>query len=340
MSEALVSIVIPIYNAESTLASTVASIEAQTHANFEVILIDDGSSDGSAALADSLVEADSRIRVIHIPNGGVSRARNIGLDEARGEYVVFADADDLLDLEAVEILLDDAISNSAAIAICGMSFDTFGENGCPESTHALTTDWSGLIGGFAHADCAYSRLYEANYVQSACAKIFRMEELRACGIRFDEKLSSYEDHVFVLDCLARLVPVFVDERVLYHYCLRPGCSNSTRFKVDMTDQMARVAERELEFYSKTLLSSVLEDAYRHAVQFLVVAVNNAAKEADATRRKNEITRIFSLPVFNEAAKCATSFPNLYSRIVAKLGVRGCFKAVLFLAFIRNLVRGV
>ena len=95
-SQGLVSVIIPAYNAADVLERCVRSVLAQTYARFEVLLVDDGSRDGTPELADALAREDGRVRVVHKENGGVSSARNAGLDEARGEWLTFVDADDYL----------------------------------------------------------------------------------------------------------------------------------------------------------------------------------------------------------------------------------------------------
>lgn len=94
MERPLVTVIIPVYNAENTLARCVDSILAQTFTDFELLLIDDGSRDGSAALCDEYAKKDGRVRVFHKENGGVSSARNVGLDNAQGEWLCFCDSDD------------------------------------------------------------------------------------------------------------------------------------------------------------------------------------------------------------------------------------------------------
>lgn len=91
----LVSIIVPAFNAERFLPRTLASAQRQTHPNLEIIVIDDGSTDGTRAIAEKVAAGDARVRVLTIENGGVALARNLGIDEARGEFVAFLDADDL-----------------------------------------------------------------------------------------------------------------------------------------------------------------------------------------------------------------------------------------------------
>ena len=100
----LVSVIIPTYNNERQLPRCIDSLLAQTYGNFELIAVDDGSTDGSGSVLDAYAERDARIRVIHRKNGGVSSARNVGIDDAKGEYVTFVDGDDAVDPSYIEYL--------------------------------------------------------------------------------------------------------------------------------------------------------------------------------------------------------------------------------------------
>lgn len=91
-----VSVIVPVYNGEAYLAKCLDSILAQTYSDMEIVVVDDGSTDGSGSMADNYAETDSRVRVLHCTNGGPSVARNRGIDVATGDYVCFVDADDVL----------------------------------------------------------------------------------------------------------------------------------------------------------------------------------------------------------------------------------------------------
>lgn len=112
------SIIIPVYNADKYLRKCVESILEQTYRDFEILLIDDGSKDASPQLCDEFAGEDSRINVIHKPNGGCSSARNRGIQEASGEYIAFVDADDVLDVEFYEILVSVLEKYNVDISAC------------------------------------------------------------------------------------------------------------------------------------------------------------------------------------------------------------------------------
>ena len=118
-NEALISIIVPVYNADRYLDKCVTSISSQTYENLEIILVDDGSSDNSPEICDWFAKKDSRILVIHQNNRGVSAARNVGIEYAKGEYLAFVDGDDYISPSMIEHLYSRVLLDQTDIAVCG-----------------------------------------------------------------------------------------------------------------------------------------------------------------------------------------------------------------------------
>ena len=118
--DSLISVIVPIYNVEKYLQKCVDSIINQTYKNLEIILVDDGSPDNCPKMCDDYAEKDSRIKVVHKENGGLSDARNVGMEVATGEYVSFIDSDDYISLDFYETLLETIVDNDSDVVECGV----------------------------------------------------------------------------------------------------------------------------------------------------------------------------------------------------------------------------
>lgn len=170
--EKLISVIVPVYNVESYLRRCVDSLLTQTYQNLEILLVDDGSPDGSGAICDEYAAKDPRVRVIHKENGGLSSARNIAIDQAKGEYLTFVDSDDWLEPDACRCLADGLERYGADIACVG-NWDVDSRTGektlgvCPEKEACITgEEMAGRIFTWDGCDSA------------ACDKIYRRELFR------------------------------------------------------------------------------------------------------------------------------------------------------------------
>ena len=129
MEEKLISVIVPVYNVEKYLRKSIDSLVSQTYRNLEIILVDDGGTDGCPAICDEYQSKDSRIQVIHKENGGLSDARNVGLRNATGDYIAFFDSDDYLKPDMYERLVKALEESGAEIAVC--NFETVTPEGKP-----------------------------------------------------------------------------------------------------------------------------------------------------------------------------------------------------------------
>ena len=194
-----VSIIVPVYKAEKYLPRCLESIKKQTLTDFECILIDDGSPDSSGKICDDVVSEDSRFSVVHLENGGVSRARNEGIRRAKGTYIGFVDSDDWIEANMFETLYSDAIKNNSDVSICGV----FGEEGSSESI---------LLFGKEAIVTLYS---EDGFQGYSWNKLIRNSLISQ--VLYDEKLKCYED-INMLHRLFRICRSVIWHNVpLYHY---------------------------------------------------------------------------------------------------------------------------
>ena len=218
----LISVIVPVYNAEPYLHRCVESILSQTHANIEVLLINDGSADASGMICDTFAEKETRVRVIHQANGGASSARNAGLDAARGSWIGFVDADDRIDAYMYEKLLRAAAESGKHLASCGY-FEQRGEErrrylNIPGKYISLP-GWSApkeLSGAEALKYALRFRYFSG----SVCTMLFDRAVLaggEAPPLRMDTGLHNNEDVEFLIRVLLRANGVAIVPEALYCY---------------------------------------------------------------------------------------------------------------------------
>lgn len=230
MSDAKISIVVPVYNTEQNVSECIESILGQTHKNIELILVDDGSSDNSGAICDSFSERDPRIKVVHTENRGVSAARNLGVSLATGDYLAFSDSDDTMRLDMLEFLLALCEDNGAEIAVCGYMRC---ENGTERAVNGT---------GERHVQSkseAMRCIIEGKlYTGSLCTKLFSANVIK--GLTVPEDLKINEDvYLCYLAFNKASTVVFADEP-MYNYIIRSSSSTSTTSASKCFDDVLRV----------------------------------------------------------------------------------------------------
>lgn len=220
----MISVIVPVYNIENRLPEMLRCLQKQTYADFEVLLIDDGSMDGSSAICEQIALADSRFRVFHQPNSGVSAARNKGMQEMRGDYFAFVDGDDQIDDNYLEALHSTAIEHNAEMVVCDVSVECNGEVqklfSCPE----------GKISGH---DALVEILKRKTINSGPCAKMFRRISLPR-DIKFPAQ-KTYEDILFLVDILKNLRGVASTNKTAYHYINNPTGAMSSFHKEPTCD---------------------------------------------------------------------------------------------------------
>lgn len=234
----MISVIVPVYNVASYLPHCVRSLIGQTLRELEIILVDDGSTDESGAVCDRFALEDTRVRVIHKENGGLSSARNAGLDVIKGDFVLFVDGDDYLAPDAAERLYALALQFSADAPVDFVQFhfvQTPDESWRPaaeqQANPALCTDVREM----------FERLYRLGGVAaSSCTKLFRaalFDDLRfRCGI-------AHEDEQLMTVLLPRCSRVLYTDLELYGYVTREGSIIHSAFRPRRLDVFPVLDER-------------------------------------------------------------------------------------------------
>ena len=267
MSE-LISVIIPIYNVEQYLEKCIDSILVQTYRNLEIILCDDGSTDGCGAICDRYAALDSRIRVIHKVNGGLSDARNAGIEAARGSWYVFIDSDDFITPDTIDRMYAAAVSTNSQIAVCNMV--RIYDDGVTEPFYRPAEKTTLLAG---------QTRFETLLQPSVCNKLFRANLF--ADVRFP-KGKFYED-TFVYHILAhRAQNIVLTGHDGYFYLSRRGSILG----------QPRQTDRYFDFVEAvhTRVAYLLEHQVDHYAEEACLSLYAAVATADHTIPKTEQNR--------------------------------------------------
>lgn len=213
----IASIVVPAYNCERYIGECLTSLQGQGFRDFEVVVVDDGSTDGTAEVVDSFAASDSRFKLIRTENHGVSHARNVALDQVTGDYVLFVDADDWVAPDYVETLVRPLVSGECGCSSCGIA--GVSDGGVPCFTCGETIEYVGSKAQVSMLDKPRGFL---------CNKGFLASVITQNGLRLDEGVAQSEDMLFLLDYLSLCDKLVYDSGVKYCYRQRRGsATNST-----------------------------------------------------------------------------------------------------------------
>lgn len=201
------SVIVPVYNVEKVLPRCIESILNQTFPDFELILIDDGSTDKSGEICDEYKKKDERIKVVHQKNQGVSKARNVGLDVSRGKYIVFVDSDDYVD----NIHLESFNGSKADLIISGIrSYDIYGmkEVELKGTEEVLEINSEEQLVNFL----------KSWYAIQVYAKRYKREKIKGLNLKFDQKIQYGEDSLFVISYVKAIESIKIENKVTYNFC--------------------------------------------------------------------------------------------------------------------------
>ena len=212
-----ISVIVAVYKAERYLRKCLDSLRAQTFKDFEVLLVDDGSPDGSGAICDEYAATDSRFRVFHKENGGVSSARQYGTDHARGEYTIHADPDDWVEPDMLAQLYAKAKAEDADMVICDYFYE---KNNAQTIINQHTNGISSLDN--------ISNLFRSKFSGSLWNKLIRRSLFKQYNIKFPIGINLGEDYLVVLQLLLNDIRVFAINKPLYHYVSKKNSITQTR----------------------------------------------------------------------------------------------------------------
>ncbi len=280
----VVSIIVPVYNAERYLNQCVDSILAQTFSDFELLLINDGSKDHSGEICDQYAQKDNRVKVFHLTNGGVSKARNYGLGKATGEFITFTDSDDWMEANTLETY---TCNFSEEIDVVRIGFVREGSGKRTFSSQKVVTD----------DICTYFIKTEYNRYHAFVWNTMYRKSLLG-DQRFDENISFCEDHLFSYDYYLKCKKFCILPNALYHYRAQ---NNSTLSNVQ--DATIRFKVAELDYFAKSRLNALHNEELQRLINDVY---HRSVRKAIRTVYKNKKYNFEQRKQFWEAFKPATT----------------------------------
>lgn len=254
MNTPKISVIVPVYNAERWLGRCIDSILAQTFTDFELLLIDDGSRDSSGDICDRYAAADPRVRVFHKPNGGVSSARNLGLDNARGSWITFVDADDWLAPDALQTVADYSNQKGTDIISCGFWSVTKNQVSPVE------------IPSLRNGKVPFMReqmLYGWTVVWNT---FFKKDFLKTYSLGFDKRISIGEDFELLFRAYYYAENIVVIDKPLYYYNRMNETSALHRMTVEKYDEIIQAYLSVAQFFK----DNNIYDEFRDIVSWKIL----------------------------------------------------------------------
>lgn len=237
----LISIVVPVYNSELYLKQSIESIVNQTYKKLEIILVDDGSTDSSSSICDQFSIKDKRIKVIHKENGGVSSARNIGMDVASGEWICFVDSDDTVENKFIETMVSKWNEPNIDLIITSIK-DIYSHK---ETSRNIKQQLSGVF-----FDDYYKLI---NFLRGPVAKLYKLDIIKKHRVRFPEKISRGEDQIFNFKFYQYVSKYLFINKCLYNYYHRDILSLSNSYtNKNYQDNLTKLKLEKEFLYSKNI----------------------------------------------------------------------------------------
>ena len=220
MESKLVSVIVPAYNTKAYIGRAIESLLSQSYRNIEILVIDDGSSDGTGEEAEKYAKIDNRIKVISKENGGVSRARNTGIEQAEGEFVAFLDSDDEMESYGLEKLVEAIVRSEADLVNC--NYSRWDESGTRLEDYDLITGEIPVASMEERLDFVARELLPYRVGYEVWDKLYRAYIIKKCGITFDPGCSVGEDLAFNLKYITKTSKIACIPDRCIKYTIRQG----------------------------------------------------------------------------------------------------------------------
>lgn len=318
-----ISVIVPVYNVEKYLNRCVDSILNQTFEDFELILVNDGSPDNCGNICDEYAQKDNRVKVIHKKNGGVSSARNAGIDTAQGEYIMFVDSDDWIN----ENMLND-MYNMPDSDMKVSSIRMIGKDNSTEYIidTKMYTQEDLLIGFFSEA-------FPIICFCGPCCKLYKKDIIFNNAVRFNEDMSLGEDTYFNLNYIKHCKSIYTSEQIYYYYMRENSGSLFTKFRLNMYYDIRKVFDLKVKMANE--LNMGRDSVFKLKLSYIQSLIGNLIKMVD-TNTKSEVKKYMSLLQKDKEFNDDILIKNLKSthKLINKLISCNLFNTAYLLFFIK------
>ena len=274
-----VSVIMPVYNVDRYLTRAIESLQAQTFSDYELLLVDDGSTDRSGRIADRAAERDIRIDVIHQENAGAAAARNTALDRARGRYVYFMDADDWAEPDMLADMVAHMEQHDLELVVCPFYIETYFDDDELEYMTELKAVEPQVYETAQAFRLDAWRLFDENLLYTPWNKLFLRSRIEELGLRFRDTFM--DDFPFVLDYIRDVHRVSVMEKAYYHFARARGESETAKWRPDLYAKREEEHGWMLDLYEHWGLSNdpaSREMVHRRYIERLVGCIESVCSD--------------------------------------------------------------
>lgn len=346
MSQDLITVVLPIYNVEKYLDRCMKSVVNQTYTNLEIIMVDDGATDGSGELCDSWAEKDSRVKVIHKKNEGLGMARNTGIENATGKYIAFFDSDDYIEPNTIEECYKRACEDSSELVIFGHSLvgkDNFVKLAVIPSSERLVyrdKEISSIVLKDLLVQGKSSPVIK-NMWMSAWSFLYSMDLIKRANWHFvSERQIISEDVYSLLQLFSYVNSISIVDKSLYNYCENEG-SLTRVFRKDRFDKInifynETMKEAERLEMSEEIKNNITYPYIANIIAMLKMLVDSDLEYAEKLKELNKVCENETL--LKALSKIDISKENITRRILLKQILANNARMIMFFVKLKKMIK--
>lgn len=319
----MISIIIPVYKVEQVINRCIESVLKQSYKDWELLLIDDGSPDNSGIICNEYATKDNRIKVLHKENGGVSSARNMGLDRAKGDWIVFIDGDDTITSDYLKLIEENSTHD---LIVFGMATDKFTPEGKLHHTSSTLIPEK-YIQQFGKLQEDYSLINKSLNMESSCCKGFRRSIIEQNSLRFNNEMICFEDFDFVLRYMKCCKGTFCSlPYIAYHYIQELNYNPiKRRNNRDLSHSIFILLNHLTEWISPEELNDLDKKTYFYILSDKLKLILNQQREVDYCTAKKIFKNIKQYDLYQHYKYPILMYSGRFLQFILRLNDLGFTK---------------